>query len=345
MSPLRDPRADPSRSILRWTLLGLWIAAIAALLPLWAPLLLASWLALVVKPVHNRLIGALGKGRAAGVLTVLLFVVVLAPLVMIGLSLVGATADLFQRLKQTGGLRQGLDALLASEPNLRLHQLDPRGTAEMLRQHGASAFNAASTFFGAATALLVGLVVFLFGLYTFLVDGGRIYRWLLDHSPLPRAHLARLADAYVETGRGLLISTGLTALIQGAIATIGYLAIGVPQALVLGLLSVFAALIPSVGTGLVWAPVTAALLLGGRTAAGVALLAIGLFVSVIDNFVRPWLSRYGHLELPMFLTFIAMLGGITAFGAWGLLAGPLFVRLAVEALRIWREEQTPHVRL
>ena len=34
-----------------------------------------------------------------------------------------------------------------------------------------------------------------------------------------------------------------------------------------------------------------------------------------------------------------MLGGIGMFGAWGLLAGPLFVRIAVEASRIWKDQR------
>ncbi len=50
-----------------------------------------------------------------------------------------------------------------------------------------------------------------------------------------------------------MVGVGLTALSQGAVATIGYLATGVPQALVLGMLTVFASLIPSVGSALVWA--------------------------------------------------------------------------------------------
>ena len=66
--------------------------------------------------------------------------------------------------------------------------------------------------------------------------------------------------------------------------------------------------------------------------------AIGAFTSVVDNIVRPWLSRYGNLKLPGFVTFVAMLGGIVVFGGFGLLLGPLFVRLAVEALDIWRDK-------
>jgi predicted PurR-regulated permease PerM len=68
-------------------------------------------------------------------------------------------------------------------------------------------------------------------------------------------------------------------------------------------------------------------------------VAIGCFTSIVDNFVRPWLSRYGHLELPLAVVFVAMLGGMAAFGGFGLLLGPLFVRLAVEALEIWRRHR------
>jgi predicted PurR-regulated permease PerM len=120
---------------------------------------------------------------------------------------------------------------------------------------------------------------------------------------------------------------------------VGYIVIGVPQALVLGLLTTLAALIPSIGTGLVWVPVTVALFLSGRNGAGIALLVVGCVVSVADNIIRPWLSRYGHLQLPTFVVLVSMLGGIGVFGPWGVLLGPLLVRLAVEALAIWQDEQ------
>ena len=139
----------------------------------------------------------------------------------------------------------------------------------------------------------------------------------------------------------MFVGVGLTALLQGTVATIGYVALGLPQALVLGLVTTLAALIPSVGTGLVWLPVSLVLFAADRTVAGAVLVAVGCFTSIIDNFVRPWLSRYGHLDLPMVVVFMAMLGGIAAFGGFGLLLGPLFVRLAVEGLDIWRKRRAP----
>ncbi|HET9931367.1 MAG TPA: AI-2E family transporter, partial [Polyangiaceae bacterium] len=196
------------------------------------------------------------------------------------------------------------------------------------------ALAAAQTVFGAATTVVVDAFVFALGFHACLVDGRRAYQWLLDRSPIPRSHAVRLTRAFNETARGLLVGIGLTAVLQGAVATVGYELLSVPQAAVLGLLTTAAALVPSVGTALVWLPVTAGLFLAGREEAALVLLAVGLFVSVVDNVVRPVLSRYGKLELSSFVVLVAMLGGVAAFGGFGLLLGPLFVRLALEGFRL-----------
>ena len=60
--------------------------------------------------------------------------------------------------------------------------------------------------------------------------------------------------------------------------------------------------------------------------------------SVVDNIVRPMLSRYGKLDLSAFIVLVAMLGGVAAFGGFGLLLGPLLVRLALEGWRILHDD-------
>jgi predicted PurR-regulated permease PerM len=195
----------------------------------------------------------------------------------------------------------------------------------------------AQSLFGAAAVIAIGIVVFVSAFYTFLFEGHRIHEWLLVHSPLSRGNFHRLSSVFAEVGRGLLLGVGLTALLQGVVATIGYLLCGVPQPLVLGLVTVFASLIPSVGSGLVWAPVTLGLAISGRPGAALGMLAIGCFVSVVDNLVRPLLAQYGQLNMNGLLLFLAMLGGIAVFGAPGLLLGPLVVRLAMEGLAMLRE--------
>jgi predicted PurR-regulated permease PerM len=327
-------------NVLNWTVALLVVAAAIAFSPLWAPLLLAAWCACVAAPLYQRIRNRVRqKNRAAGLLTVLLVLAFLIPFLLMGLSLSASAIDLAHRLQQSKTGADALHALAAGDSGLKLDGPHIKQLLELAQRHAASALGAARVLFGAATTAIIGLVVFVGGFYTFLVDGKRLYNWLLERSPLSLEHSLRFGAVFVEAGRGLLIGVGLTALLQGAAATVGYFVVGVPQALVLGLVTVFASLIPSVGAALVWAPVTAGLAISGRTGAAVVMLVIGCFVSVVDNIVRPFLSRFGKLELPGFALFVSMLGGIAAFGTWGLLLGPFFVRMASEGLTLFRNQR------
>jgi predicted PurR-regulated permease PerM len=345
-SERRRERASLRETCFHWCLVLLGLAAALTLLPLWAPLLLATWMANLVWPLHNKLAHRIhGRNRAAAVITVLFVVALLTPLVVLGLSLFAAAMELVTRVQSSTTARDALHTLLTSgapvpetldAPTL---QLNTQLVFDFIQRHSGGALTAATTLFGAAVSTSVAVLVFVFCFYACLLDGKRAYLWLLDHSPLERWQTTRLASAYVETGRGLLLGVGLTALLQGLVATVGYVLIGVPHALVFGLLTVFAALVPSIGTGLVWTPLSLGLWIAGQPGSAAVVLALGCVIAVADNFVRPMLSRYAQLELPTFVLFVAMLGGIVTFGPWGLLAGPLFLRLAVEALRLGRERR------
>jgi len=276
-------------------------------------------------------------------MTVSLVLIALGPLVALTVSLTGRAIELAQQIMASADGAAALRAVVSPSGNgpakpISLELFDLERLIGMAQRHGAGAWRALSAIAGAATALVVGLFIFVLGVYQFLIDGTRIYAWLVENAPVPRAHVHRLAGAFSETGRGLFIGVGLTALLQGAAATIGYVALGIREAFVLGAVTVVAAIMPAGGAALVWAPVTGALVVGGRPVAAAVMLVIGIFVSTADNFVRPVLARYGSLRMPTFLLLIAMLGGLAMFGPWGVALGPLLVRLAVEGLQILREQ-------
>ncbi|HEY0467289.1 MAG TPA: AI-2E family transporter, partial [Polyangiaceae bacterium] len=340
-TPVPTLPAAPETSALRWLVGGVTLAAAAALVPFWAPLMLAAWGAIIAWPLQQRLALALRRPKlSAALLTTLLVLVILLPVAIATLSLSGSAIALGQRLAESKNGADALKALSSGDAaGFDLKQLDAGQVLNLLRKHGATALGAARKIFGATSVALLGLVVFVAGFYTFLTEGKQARDWLLERSPLSHPHFHRLGNVFSEVGRGLVIGVGLTALSQGGVATIGYLVTGVPQAWVLGLVTVFASVIPSVGSALVWVPVTAGLALTGRPGAALAMLLIGLFVSVVDNLLRPLFARYAALRLHSFVLFIAMLGGIVLFGTWGLLLGPLLVRWASEGLSMLREQR------
>ncbi len=331
-----------SRAALSWLTLALCIGALRTLLPLWVPAVLAAWSAIILHPLC-RAVGKRLRWRkgAAALMTVLLTTAVLGPLSIALLSLSAGALDLGHRLLQSKSGTEALRSLAIGGEgvDLRLDHLTLQQMLEAAQRHGASAMSLAQSLFGAATVIVVGLVVFVAAFYTFLLSGEELRDWLLAHSPLAREDSHRLNNVFVEVGRGLFIGLGLAGVLQALVATIGYVACGVPQPLVLGLVTVFASLIPSVGSGLVWAPVTAGLLFADRPGAALAMFIVGGVASVMDNVTRPLLTKYGKLRMHGLLAFAAMLGGVAVFGASGLLLGPLLVRTAVECLEMWRESR------
>ncbi|HMJ13186.1 MAG TPA: AI-2E family transporter, partial [Polyangiaceae bacterium] len=330
----------------------LGIAAFVTFVPLWVPLVMAAWTAILAYPLQQRAARKLGGShRAASVLTVGFVLLAVIPLTLLGVSLATEGIAQVRRIADSPDATKALLSVVSGGaaapggpaaptlPSAGNLSVGSEQVMNFMRQHGSSTWRTLSTIAGATATALIGVFVFVLGIYAFLVDGKRTYAWLADHAPLSRPHFHRFANAFAETGRGLFIGVGLTAVGQGALATIAYVVLGLPQAAVLGALTTLAAFIPSAGAALVWAPVTAGLALSGRPAAAVAMLVMGLVISIADNFVRPWLSRHGQLRLPTFVLLISMLGGITMFGTWGLVLGPLLVRLTVEGLNILREQR------
>jgi predicted PurR-regulated permease PerM len=323
---------------MRVVALVLAVAAMLTVAPLWVPLVLAVWFADLMWPLILHLRRRLrGDRRAAAAIVLLLAVVVLVPFVAIVIGLVGGISSLVGQLRAALMGQRPLGGALLEGPLPAAPT--PHDWAALASKYGADVWRTATTLAQASASVVGAFFVFAIALYALAAERDRAYAWLEKSAPISGDAFLRLVRAFRETGRGLIIGTGGTALVQGAVATVTYLAIGLPRALVLGPLSAICALIPVVGTSIVWMPVAAALALSHDYARAVIVVIVGAVIqSLIDNFLRPVIARYGRLDLPAAVVLIAMLGGIAAFGPSGVLLGPLLVRLAVEGLAIARDE-------
>lgn len=356
-TPIRPPGLDsavmtildPRQQVFafRAVVFALVLGAALTFLPLWAPLVLAAWVAGMARPLLAR-VAKLTRGRhkAAGVLVVLLVVLLIAPIAASVVSLARGASELGHSLAKSDGVKSAFVAIVSGgEPSGRLDAggslfQSPAKIVELVKEHGAQAAGIVGGLAGAATDALLGLFVFIYAVYIFLVDGPAQYEWLEEHSPIALDHTRRFVAAFKETGRGLFVGVGLTGLAQGIVATITYFALGVPRALVLGLLTCFASLLPSIGTALIWVPIAIGLALAGKTVAAIVMTVVGVIViGSVDNLLRPVFARVGELQLSSFVLLTAIFGGLAIFGTWGLLLGPLFARLAKEALIIARMDR------
>ena len=325
---------------LRWATLTLCGGAVLVLGVNWAPIVVAAWVAHLTRPLLRRFSTAFGgRSGAAGAVVVLLLVTVLVPIATIVVSLGTSAVALGRLVARSSGGREAAASLVSGvAPGGPSTPFGPSQLVDLGKEYGGQAWGVLGMVAEHTAGGVLGLFLFVMGVYYFLVEGPRTYAWLENRAPLAPTHVRRFRAAFHEVGKGLFIGIGLTGLAQAAVATIAYYFLDIPRALVLGMLTFVMSLIPSIGTAIVWIPIAVGLAVTGRTTAAAILVIIGVSViSTVDNLLRPMFARYGELSLSSFALLLSMFGGLALFGGWGLALGPLVVRLAVEALEIAKE--------
>jgi predicted PurR-regulated permease PerM len=146
--------------------------------------------------------------------------------------------------------------------------------------------------------------------------------------------IARYLDSAGAMVRAVVYGLLASALAQGLLATGGYLIVGAAAPVLLGALTVIAAVVPLFGTVLVWGPVAASMLVAGHATQAGILVAWGvLIVNPADNVIK-LLVISGATEMPILLVLFGVVGGLASFGLIGVFIGP--VALAI-ATAVWRD--------
>ncbi|HOW28076.1 MAG TPA: AI-2E family transporter [Elusimicrobiota bacterium] len=185
--------------------------------------------------------------------------------------------------------------------------------------------------------LVINLAVMVFTLFFLFRDGPILLGKIKEVIPMDPRHKDQIAHQLYLTVTAIVRGIFFVAVTQGVLAGLGFLIGGVSSPVLLGFASVFAALIPFIGATIVWLPVGIFCLTQGSVGQGVFILLWGgLVVSLVDNFLRPYLVGT-RAKLPILFLFFGILGGIKVYGPTGLFLGPLVVAMLIAFVKIYRE--------
>jgi predicted PurR-regulated permease PerM len=195
----------------------------------------------------------------------------------------------------------------------------------------------AGAFLKGTTNLIFSMVMIIFTMFFFFIDGKRMLEKLMHWTPLSNKYDREIFKKFQDVSSSTIVSTFATAIAQGLVGALGFMIVGVP-AFFAGIGMAFLSLIPYVGAGFVWLPVSMYLLLIGKIWQGIFLIAWGAgVVSVVDNVLKAYIIKDKAQVHPIFIIF-SILGGISLFGFWGVIFGPLIISLAVTVLHIYEME-------
>jgi predicted PurR-regulated permease PerM len=150
-----------------------------------------------------------------------------------------------------------------------------------------------------------------------------------------------LAQRTLSTIRATVKGTFVIALVQGGLTGIALAVAGVPGAAFWGAVAGVLSIVPAVGPPLVWAPAGIWLLASGQYVAGAGVLIFGgVVIGHIDNILRPRLVGQ-DAQMSDLMVLLSTLGGLTLFGAVGIVIGPVIAALFASAWFIYAESFRP----
>lgn len=189
--------------------------------------------------------------------------------------------------------------------------------------------NSLSTATAGTIHFLFLLMIMLYSMFFFLMQGDKLVNLILYYMPLEDGEERRLLDKFSSVTRATLKGTAVIGILQGGTAGLAFMVVGIPSSIFWGTIMVVMSIIPGIGTALVWVPATVILIAGGSLGKGIGLaLFCGVVVGSIDNFVRPALVGK-DTEMPDLMILLSTLGGMAMFGALGLILGPIIGALFI----------------
>jgi predicted PurR-regulated permease PerM len=340
----------------RRVLIGLIALSIALVLWVFSPFFEAFFLAAVLAGalygLHRWLTRRFrGKsGLSAGVILLGVIVAVLAPLASITAFLVSEISKGVSFIVDIVE-RRGLEGLVAYVPGpLKEHasgmldrfQTESAGLwytlQEQLSARGATAAQTVGGVVMTTGTVVFQTVMMLIAFFFLLVQGKQLVAWLESVSPLKRGQTTELLMEFRRVTKSVLVSSIATAGVQAVAALVGYLITGVPVPVFFAAVTFFFALIPAVGAAVVCLAAALLLLATGHPIAALVLAVWGVVVvGLSDNVIKPILAKRG-MHMHGAIVFFSLLGGLSVFGAVGLLLGPLIVSFFLAVLRIYERD-------
>ncbi|WP_421836729.1 AI-2E family transporter [Novosphingobium sp.] len=188
-----------------------------------------------------------------------------------------------------------------------------------------------------ALAFFLSLGVMLYLTFFLLRDGTQIISRIESCLPLPPDQRSLLTARFVEVVRATIKGSLIVAVLQGLTGGLAFWMLGIGGALLWGVAMGVFSLFPAIGTGFIWVPVAAWLLLTGDLWRGGALVLVGFFiVSSVDNLVRPILVGR-DARMPDYVVLVATLGGFELMGFNGFVIGPVIAALFMAVWDIFRD--------
>jgi predicted PurR-regulated permease PerM len=324
-----------------WFFLAVFLVSILMmgwlLEPFLAVIVLGAVITGIFKPVYSYLLKKTKPAFASLITCLLIFFIIFVPISFFvgilskeayGLYLMGkgaAISELIRTLLQGSWVIEKANSLLSTfdleitgeQFNMVISEAGKFVGLFLYQQVGSIAAN--------ILIFLVNSFLMLLVIYYLLIDGEKLFEFIINLSPLPNEQDEKLIQKFKDMAGAILIGNGLGGLIQGALGGLLFSLFGLKSPFLWGVIMALLAFLPIIGIGVIFIPAATYLFLTGRIGAGIFFIVFYIILSGgIEYIFKPKLV--GHrVKMHTLLVFFSIIGGLKLFGILGIIYGPLII--------------------
>ena len=308
-------------------------------------ILFAIAMVVILKSVYLRFFNwkilKKSEGKASMATIVLFLLIIVIPLVIIigsAISQVSSLVANIDKLDLSPGVQQSIDSI--EQESIKLTIIDQVKLTNTLEGAIASVLgwlgNLLVSLGKSIPILFAQAMVILSVMYVLLPRYNKPGQQdFMKAIPFPKD----ITKMYMEKMQlmiiGMFKGTFLIAIVQGLAMGVVFFIAGVPNVMLLTILSIFLAMIPLVGISLVVWPIGLYYIFTGDVLIGVFIIgAFILIIANLDAILRPKVVPKGAYLNPALLI-LSVFGGISLMGLVGILYGPVIMIVLVTSIDVY----------
>lgn len=288
--------------------------------------LLRKWMFLLVDKYKWK------KALAAAVLMLISFLVILLPIMLLVNMMASKVAF---AIEHSGEILTSIEKYVNQyEARFKIEII----TDENIRKITAYSAEVLPKILNATFNTLFTVVMLYFVLYFMLVEGRKMESRFYDWVPLKDENVIRIRKEMNGMVFSNAIGIPLIALIQGLVALLGFILLGVNEPIFWFVIVCITAMLPVVGAAIAYVPLALIFFAEDQAIRGVLMLIYGFgIIGLVDNVARFWLQKKMGDVHPL-ITAFGVIIGIPIFGFIGLIFGPILISLFLLMIRVYASE-------
>jgi predicted PurR-regulated permease PerM len=302
-------------------------------------------------PIYNWLEKKTKKKYLASLITTLLIIIIVTvPLILMINGIVQESQDVYsffrEKFENTDFSEQECETyickinkqtrVIINEYNLKQRLIDSLGDI------GKAIYTSSFSFLIYIPTKIVHFFIMIFLIFFIFVDKSKLFLYVKRIIPLNKSQQKKVVKQIRETVYGVVYGQIIIAILQGIITGIGLWLFGIPNPILLGILTAILALLPIVGASFIWIPASLYLIINGIIVSNNVLLikGIGLIIysiiinNTIEFFLKPKVIGDKSGLHPVVIL-LGILGGLSFFGISGLILGPVVLSILIKIIEIY----------